>query len=135
EKIVEQYFRYNVVLTSHLVCYAAFEILRKKYASVDLFTLLRTPPDEIKISVNDLHSVIENLKEQLKIMNQNNEVLLSPEIRFTTDKLVEHGMSNINLYHANSPLERSADETYYYTEDLKLLYYYHNRLEGYNLKV
>jgi glycerol-3-phosphate O-acyltransferase len=67
-------------------------------------------------------------------MNKNNEVLLSPEIRFTTDKLIEHGMTNINLYHANSPLEKSADGTYYYSEDLKLLYYYHNRLEGYNLE-
>jgi glycerol-3-phosphate O-acyltransferase len=61
-------------------------------------------------------------------------VLLSPEIRFTTDKLIEHGMTNINLYHANSPLEKSADGSYYYSEDLKLLYYYHNRLEGYNLE-
>lgn len=135
EKIVDQYFRYNVVLTSHLVCYAAFELLRKRYNNVDLFTLLRTPPDEIKIAANDLHGTIEDLKEQLKIMNQNNEVLLSPEVRFTTDKLVENGMNNINMYHANSPIERSADGSYYYTEDLKLLYYYHNRLEGYNLKV
>lgn len=135
EKIVDQYFRYNVVLTSHLVCYAAFELLRKKYAQVDLFTLLRTPPEDIKIPANDLYEVIESLKEQLKEMNKNNEVLLSPEIRFTTDKLVENGMNNINMYHANSPIERSADGTYYYTEDLKLLYYYHNRLEGYNLKV
>jgi hypothetical protein len=43
-------------------------------------------------------------------MNKNNEVLLSPEIRFTTDKLIEHGMTNINLYHANSPLENRQME-------------------------
>lgn len=135
EKIVGQYFQYNVVLTSHLVCYAAFELLRKKYPNVDLFTLLRTPPDEIRIPSNELHETIEKLKEQLKEKTQNNEVLLSPEIRFTTDKLVEHGMSNINMYHANSPIERSGDGSYYFSEDLKLLYYYHNRLEGYNLHV
>jgi len=134
EKIVGQYFKYNVVLTSHLVCFAAFELLRQKYKQVDLFTLLRTPPEDIKIATQELHSAVENLKERLKAMNKNNEVLLSPELRFTTDKLVEHGMNNINLFHANSPLEKSTDGSYYYSEDLKLLYYYHNRLEGYELE-
>lgn len=134
EKIVGQYFKYNVVLTSHLVCFASFELLRKKYKTVDLYTLLRTPPEDIKIPTAELNEAIESLKERLKEMNKNNEVLLSPEIRFTTDKLIEHGMTNINLYHANSPLEKSADGSYYYSEDLKLLYYYHNRLEGYNLE-
>jgi len=60
-------------------------------------------------------------------------VLISPEVRFTNEKVIEHGISNINLYHANSPLEKSSDG-YYYSEDLKLLYYYHNRLEGYKLE-
>ncbi len=133
DKIISQYFKHNVVLTSHLVCFCAFELLRKKYNYIDIFTLIRTPVEDIKIDPKELADAIERVKEQLKDMNKNNEVLISPEVRFTNDKVIEHGISNINLYHANSPLTKSSDG-YYYSEDLKLLYYYHNRLEGYKLE-
>lgn len=133
EKIVSQYFKHNVVLTSHLVCFCAFELIRKKYNYVDIFTLLRTPAEDIHINENDLIAAIGRVKDQLKEMNKNNEVLLSLELRFTDEKVIEHGMNNINLYHSRSPLLRSSDG-YYYTEDLKLLYYYHNRLDGYKLE-
>ena len=134
ENIVSQYFKHNVVLTSHLVCFCAFELLRKKYNYIDLFTLIRTPVEDVKIDGQELMDAIERVKEKLKDMNKQNEVLISLEVRFTNDKVIEHGISNINLYHANSPLERSSDGSYYYSEDLKLLYYYHNRLEGYKLE-
>jgi glycerol-3-phosphate O-acyltransferase len=134
ERTVKQYFKFNVVLSSHLVCFAAFEYLRNLYREVDIYTLLRTPPEELKIPADDLNRIIETLKDRLKEMNKNNMVLLSPEIRFTTEKLIDHGMSNINLFHANSPLLRSNDSSHYYSEDIKLLYYYHNRIEGYGLE-
>ncbi|MCW3127053.1 MAG: acyltransferase [Bacteroidetes bacterium] len=133
ERIVNQYFKHNVVLTSHLVCFCAFELIRKKYRHGDIFTLLRTPAEDVRIEEKDLLAAIERVKEQLKEMNKNNEVLISLELRFTNDKVIEHGMNNINLYHSRSPLLRSGDG-YYYSEDLKLLYYYHNRLEGYKLE-
>ena len=126
--------KFNVVLSSHLVCFAAFEYLRNQFNSVDIFTLLRTPPEELKIPAQELNRIIEQLKERLKEMNRNNQVLLSHEIRFTTEKLIENGMNNINMFHANSPILKSLDGSYYYTEDIKLLFYYHNRLEGYGLQ-
>jgi glycerol-3-phosphate O-acyltransferase len=133
DKIVTQYFKHNVVLTSHLVCFCAFELLRKKYNYIDLFTLIRIPVEDVRIGAQELMDAIERVKEKLKDMNKHNEVLISPEVRFTNEKVIEHGINNINLYHANSPLEKSSDG-YYYSEDLKLLYYYHNRLEGYKLE-
>jgi glycerol-3-phosphate O-acyltransferase len=133
EKIVSQYFSHNVVLTSHLVCFCAFEVLRKKYNYIDIFTMIRMPEEDVKIDGKELAEAIERVKDQLKEMNKNNEVLISPEVRFTNEKVIEHGISNISLYHANSPLLKSS-EGYYYSEDLKLLYYYHNRLEGYKLE-
>lgn len=133
DKIISQYFKHNVVLTSHLVCFCAFELLRKKYNYIDLFTLIRTPVEDIKIDAKELLEAIERVKEKLKDMNKHNEVLISPEVRFTNDKVIEHGINNINLYHANSPLYKNSDGSYS-SEDLKLLYYYHNRLEGYKLE-
>jgi glycerol-3-phosphate O-acyltransferase len=133
EKIVENYHRCNVVLTSHLVCFTLFELLKSKYKSYDLFTFLRTPVDEISISYSEVVDGVSKLKEKLKEMYEQGEVLISPELRWNVDKIIEHGMKNINMYHTASPLTKPTDTTMG-SEDLKLLYYYHNRLEGYGLE-
>ena len=132
EKIVDNYFRYNVVLTSHLTCFTVFELLQKKYKGVDLFTLLRTPVEDVSISYNEVVEGINVLKEKLKELYDAGEVLMSPELRWNADKIIEHGMKNINLYHTLSPLTKNGDKMG--SEDLKLLYYYHNRLDGYGLE-
>lgn len=132
EKIVENYYRYNVVLTSHLVCFTVFELLKKKYQHVDLFSMLRTPVEDISLPYSEVVEGVNKVKEKLKLMYDAGEVLVSPELRWNVDKIIEHGMKNINLYHTASPLTHEDDKIG--TEDLKLLYYYHNRLEGYGLE-
>ncbi|MCW5908567.1 MAG: 1-acyl-sn-glycerol-3-phosphate acyltransferase [Chitinophagales bacterium] len=132
EKIVENYYTYNVVLTSHLVCFTVFELLKKKYNNVDLFSLLRTPVEDISLPYKEVTEGVNRLKEKLKLMYDAGDVLISPELRWNVDKIIEHGMKNINLYHTASPLTHEGDKIG--TEDLKLLYYYHNRLEGYGLE-
>lgn len=132
ERIVENYHRYNVVLTSHLVCFTVFELLKKKYAGYDLFALLRTPANEISLPYAEVTEKVNELKERLKVLNEQKEVQISPELRWNVDKIIDHGMRNINLYHTTSPLTKEGDVIG--TEDLKLLYYYHNRLEGYGLE-
>jgi glycerol-3-phosphate O-acyltransferase len=132
ERIVDNYYRYNVVLTSHLVCFTVFELLKRKM-KVDLFTLLRTPAEDISISHTEVVESIHKLKERLKIMQEKGEVLTSPELRWNIDKIIDHGMKNINLYHTVSPLTKTSAGDIG-SEDLKLLYYYHNRLEGYDLE-
>lgn len=132
EKIVANYYKYNVVLTSHLVCFTVFELLKKKYAGVDLFSILRTPAEDISLPYQEVTEAVNRVKEKLKLMYDAGEVLISPELRWNVDKIIEHGMRNINLYHTASTL--THDDDVIGTEDLKLLYYYHNRLEGYGLE-
>jgi len=131
EKIVEQYWKANTVLTSHLVCFTLFELIKKQFKNIDLFTLLRTPEDEISIPEGTLHEALNLLKERLKEMSAAGDIQISPEIRWNVDKILEHGMRNVNLYHVDSPIMRNGSN--FTSEDLKLLYYYHNRLDGYNL--
>ncbi len=132
ERIVDNYYRYNVVLTSHLVCFTVFELLKKKYKGYDLFTLLRTPSEDVSLPYADVVESVSRLKERLKEMQEQGEVHISPELRWNIDKIIEHGMKNINLYHSASPLTKNGDVMG--SEDLKLLYYYHNRLDGYGLE-
>jgi glycerol-3-phosphate O-acyltransferase len=131
ERIVEQYWKANTVLTSHLVCFTLFELIKRQFKGIDLFTLLRTPEEEISVSEIALVESIGKLKEKLKAMHGNGELQISPEIRWNVDKILEHGMRNVNLYHVANPVKRKGNV--FGSEDLKLLYYYHNRLDGYGL--
>ena len=133
ERIVDNYHRYNVVLTSHLVCFTVFELIRRKLNYVELFTMLRTPVEDISIPHDEVVLSINNLKERLKVLYDKGEVLMSPELRWNADKIIDHGMKNINLYHTASTLTIQSNGNIG-SEDLKLLYYYHNRLDGYELE-
>lgn len=132
QRIVDNYHRYNVVLTSHLVCFTVFELLKKKMHA-DLFTLLRTPAAEVSLPHDEVVESISRVKERIKELYDKGEVLMSPELRWNIDKIIDHGMKNINLYHTASPLVILPNGNIG-TEDLKLLFYYHNRLNGYELE-
>src|SRR5690606_25231196 len=45
DAVVGNYDRYYVVLTSHLVAFTAFQLLRKMHPTMDLYALLRLPED------------------------------------------------------------------------------------------
>ena len=49
------------------------------------------------------------------------------------DDLVEHGMRNLGAFHIKKVLTFDKDLDIV-TEDMNLLYYYHNRLVGYKLE-
>ena len=46
--------------------------------------------------------------------------------------LVQHGVANLGVFHALKPLKFNKNGNIE-SEDFKLLYYYHNRLENYEL--
>ena len=43
------------------------------------------------------------------------------------------GLKNVGMYNAKRPLLQN-DDGYIITQDLRILYYYHNRLDGFNLE-
>ena len=45
-------------------------------------------------------------------------------------EIMKKGIANLGIYHAKLPLAYNADGDFQ-SQDIKLLYFYHNRLEGY----
>lgn len=132
ERIVENFFRFNVVLSSHLVCFTCFELLRKQFLHVDLFTLLRAPAEDLTLNRQDVRLALNRVLIRLRELADKGDVQLSPDLNHDTDWILQDGIRNIDLYHAQSPLFADGDTLG--TEDVKLLYYYRNRLEGYRLE-
>ena len=65
-------------------------------------------------------------------MEVQEKVLLAPQFEQSLDDLVNTGVNNLGMYHAKRPILLNQ-EGKIITQDLNLLYFYHNRLVGYNL--
>ena len=60
------------------------------------------------------------------------EVKFTPEFTEGIDKIFDDGMMNMGIYHTNPPVYKLNEETLS-SKDLKVLYYYHNKLEHYEI--
>ena len=132
EKIVERFKKDNIVLSSHLIAFAAFQILQKENSRLDLYALLRLPPEDFIFSKEKLQGVVAQLRTVLLEMEKNKEVKLSGEVKGDLDHLINQGIARLGNFHSLDPLTVNKKGEIV-SLNFKILYYYHNRLEGYDL--
>jgi len=131
DKIVERFHVENIVLCSHLVAFTAFNIIKSRNSSIDLFRLMRIPEEETQIKMEVLREAVSDVMQILNILKEEGKLQLSDTI--STDnvkKIIDMGINNMEIYHASPPLHRENGD--YFSPNLKLLYYYHNRMLGYS---
>jgi glycerol-3-phosphate O-acyltransferase len=132
DKIVQKFKKYNTVLTSHLLAYVAFEMIKREYKHLDLFELLRIPSDEIEIDFDQFKIEISRINNYILEMYADKKLLISNKLMGDAEFIIKHGLKNLGVYHSLLPLLKN-NEGKITTQDLRLLYFYHNRLEGYGL--
>lgn len=133
EKIVESYKTYNVVLSSHLVAFAAFRILLASNSELNLYDVLNIPTSNFEIDKELLSKVIKKMLGALNRMEQQGKVKLSKTLTKKQDDIIEDGIRNLGLYHPQKVLKKNK-EGKYVSENFRLLYFYHNRLDSYDLQ-
>lgn len=133
KQIVERYYSENVVLSSHLIAYTAFNIFKKKYPSLDLYGILRLPKEDRVIDRDVFQQNVALLRTQLLEQNKAGKVRLSNIVKNgSIQDLIKHGIDNIGIFHVQKALFMDKKQ-HVRSENLNLLLYYHNRLTGYNL--
>lgn len=136
EKLVERYKAENIALTSHFIAYAYFEYLRKKHAPTDLYRLFRLGEDETLVPYTEFAEFATPLLERLQEAYKRGELFLEPALRSSEFRnILESAERNMGVYHTKRPLKivRDGGPERLLCEDTKLLFYYHNRMEGYGL--
>ena len=134
EKVVENYERYYVVLTSHLAAYTAFEILRKLHPSMDLYAVLRLPVDMLSIPMPLFRKTFSSILDLLKQMELDNKIRLQAELHsLSLDDMIRNGVKYLGSFHAVWPLKFGQKDTII-AKNPMLVYYYHNRLSGFDLE-
>lgn len=133
DKIVERFHAENVVFSSHLTAFVAFQILKKRKPDFDLYALLRLLEEDREIAASEVYETTERVLNELRRMKDAGEVHLAKHLDRSIPEIVAHGIRNLGLYHSKRPLKFEKDDLIT-SDNMNLLYFYHNRLTGYGLE-
>lgn len=132
DRIVESFQRNNEVLTSHLIAYTAFKLILSQNEDKTLYDVLNSTSDEYILSKEVFLSKINLLVILLKKMEKAGDLRLSPLVESgSVEEIYADGLSNLGLYHSQKVLYEKGDMLT--TDNIRLLYFYHNRMACYDL--
>lgn len=134
DELLKKFYKYNVAFSSHLVAFVAFELITRKYPDADIFTILRLPEEDWEISYAEFYDKMELALAKLKELESEEKILLAEHMNRPVEEVIQHGVKNIGIYHSKEPLKIIEDGLTVISEDIKLLYFYHNRMRGYELE-
>jgi glycerol-3-phosphate O-acyltransferase len=133
EVIVKEYHRINRVQSSHLVAFTAFEMIRKKHKNLDLYSVLRLPVDEIEIEYTSFQKTFSKVRDGVIELFNEGKADMATHMTNDVDEVIDLGISNVGMYHTRRPLLKNKRGNII-THDIHNLYYYHNRMDGYELE-
>ncbi len=131
--IIHSFHKNNRVMSTNLVAFTLYEMVTALHPSTDIYRLLRTYAYEQPIPIKVLCDKMERVIFQLKKLGLEGRIIygdyLSPK---NARQIVDEALTYFGTYHKRKTIYREGDNIY--IGDLLLLYYYHNRLVGYNLE-
>ncbi len=132
-RIVKEYHRINRVFASHVAAFVAFEMWQKKFPKLDLFSLLRLPEEDLEIEYAEFRETFKRVRKKIYELKNEGKVYHATHLKGKADKVIKLGIENVGIFHLNRPLLLNKKGNII-TKDLTVLYYYHNRLVGYDLE-
>lgn len=133
QKIVSEYHRINRVFASHLAAFVAFEMWQKKFPKLDLFNLLRLPEEDLELDYAEFRKTFKRVRKRIYQLKDEGKVYHATHLKGKVDQVIKLGIQNVGIFHLNRPLLTNKKGNII-TRDLTVLYYYHNRLVGYDLE-
>ncbi|WP_339044505.1 1-acyl-sn-glycerol-3-phosphate acyltransferase [Cardinium endosymbiont of Tipula unca] len=126
-KIVENYYKINTVLSSHLVAFVAYELAKKVEGFSMHLAQVVINREIFMLALAEVYKALCALYEQEKIAFT--PVLINGQL----NAIVVDGLSKLGIYHDKPPLV-TAKNGDVLIQDIWTLLYYHNRLTGYGLE-
>ncbi len=131
--LVKRLHAENIVLSSQMVAFTAFNIIKAKHPNLDIYGILRLREEDLVIPRDEFLNAFVRLRKKLLELASHKHLKLS-EIIFNDDvnELINDGLRHLGTYHPEKVLKKNKNGDFS-TDSLKLLYYYHNHLVGYEL--
>jgi glycerol-3-phosphate O-acyltransferase len=132
-KVAESYLCNNVILSPHLVSYVLFRYLVYNNPMLDFYQLIRIGAREAQIERRALIEVIERFKRFLAVQQENGVLRLATTLKNKpADMIVDEAIHYLQMFYSKEIVLTSGDSIQ--VQDMRLLYYYHNRLSGYDFE-
>lgn len=130
--VAKEYLSDNLVLTTNIFSFVLFNLLRNKYKGMDLYRILRLDSQETKISIEDLEKYIDIIKNKVLEMESENKISSDDKLKkYNSKEILKSAINTLNNYYDN--LIDHIDN-YIILNDIKIIYYYSNRLLGYSFE-
>ena len=133
QRIVSEYHKIHRTFASHLVAFVAFEMWQKKHPLLDLFGLLRLPEEELSLDYAEFRKTCKRIRKQIYQLKKEGKANHATHLKGKIDLVIRHGLENVGNFHLKRPLLMDKKGSII-TKDLNTLYFYHNRLVGYDLE-
>jgi glycerol-3-phosphate O-acyltransferase len=132
-KIVQEYHSINRVFASHLTAFIAFEMFQRMHPKLDLFGLLRLPEEDLEIPYEQFRETFKKVRKEIFHLKEAGKINIASHLKGKADEVIKRGIENVGIFHLKQPV-RFNKAGNIITQDLNILYYYHNRLVGYDLE-
>ncbi|PZR28733.1 MAG: acyltransferase [Azospira oryzae] len=133
QKVVKEYHRIARIFASHIVAFIAFEMWQKKHPKLDLFSLLRLPEEDLELNYEEFRETFKRVRKEVYRLKEENQVYYATHVKGEVDLVIKRGLDNVGIFHLKRPVLQNKKGNII-TQDLTVLYYYHNRLVGYDLE-
>jgi len=131
--IEKEFHRNNIILANNIVSFATFEMFKMLHPTLDIYKLVRIGNTFRGIPIKKLSEFIDSIMTKLRNLHNDKKIYLPPEvIDLNTLDIINIALKFGSIYHKYDYLYRRGDKIY--SEDLSLLFYYHNKLTGYGLE-
>jgi glycerol-3-phosphate O-acyltransferase len=136
-RILAEFERESVIHPTHVLAFTCFELLRRARPELDLYRLIGSIGPEQSLALPEVEDELELVLEQLHTLARADRVRLSAvvgEAAMQADvaPLLRAALRSFGTYHSKPVIERRGVRLH--VGDSKLLFYYRNRLDGYELR-
>lgn len=132
EAIAQSFLDNNMPLSTNVLAFALFQGAEADFPHLDFFRLLRLPP-ETAVSMEVVYQRVDRLRQALFHLSQQGKIVIADEIgRSSVEGIVANALRYFSMYHPRRVARRRGD--YVLLSDMRMLYYYQNRLKGYDLE-
>jgi glycerol-3-phosphate O-acyltransferase len=136
-RILAEFERESVIHPTHVLAFTCFELLRRARPELDLYRLIGSIGSEQSLALPEVEDELEVVLEQLHTLARADRVRLSAVVgeaaaQADVAPLMRAALRSFGTYHSKPVIERRGVRLH--VGDSKLLFYYRNRLDGYELR-
>lgn len=132
--ISKSYYKHNIILSTSMLSFVLFNMLCKKYPDMDLYRILKLNiNNQIKLKKEDVMKNLEILHKEINNLAVKHQLCVG---NIVGDKSIEAIYKKAMENYSFDPKNKIAfeDNDNIILNDLELIFYYHNRVTGYELE-